>query len=131
MRIYLRIIFQTFPELYSLKVCFHELLCTAHTDTFLAKDLLHASFNHEPLPIFTQLKVTVTTGAQDHQHGINAINLSYDGHHLWVILCMVLSRGGALICSEGRSLKIFTSHSFELLSNFHFVRKRKFHQNKQ
>ena len=38
--------------------------------------------------------------------------------------------GGALIFTKERSLKIFTSHSFELLSNFHFVRKRKFHQNK-
>ena len=90
MRTYLRIIFQTFPELYSLKACFHELLRTALTD----KVLLHASINHEPLPIFTQLKVMVTTVAQDHQHGINAINLSYDGHLLWVDIVYGLKQRG-------------------------------------
>ena len=51
-------------------------------------------------------------------------------HHACRTFCLFLSSRGALIFTKEWAPKIFTSHSFELLSNFHFVRKRKFHQNK-
>ena len=53
-----------------------------------------------------------------------------DGPFLQVEIVDGFKQGGALIFAEERRLKLFTQDSFELLSNFHFVGKRKFHQNK-